>query len=138
MKKNKNDEIYELVDELFSQVENLSKQLEISEKREKALLKENKKLRKEVNSVNFFDINQDAKEYLNLKREEKEREENIRKLFLKWKCFECGRGHLLIHTFFIKSKKHYFRKCDFCDHRTKSKLYNEKVNGLHYEENDID
>ena len=134
MKKNKNDEIYELVDELFNQVENLSKQLDLAEKREKTLLKENRSLRKKVNTVNFFDINKDAQEFLNLKREEKEREQNIQKLLKKWKCFECGRGHLHVHTFYVKAEKNYYRKCDFCDHRTRSKKFNDKVSGLFIED----
>lgn len=101
------------------------------EEENKNLRKENAKLRKELAIVNFIQASEDKLEYLELKRVEKEEEQERIELRQKWLCDSCGRGSLHIHVFELpNNKKKYYRACPHCNKRTPMKDFHNKVYGL--------
>ena len=100
------------------------------------LKKENKYLKRQLSSykkqLDRLDPSniEKIKEFSAKQEERREKYLDTKKLKDKWKCFECGRGTLYIVKFPHPGGLHYFRSCDFCDHRTKAKPYTEKVKGI--------
>jgi len=47
-----------------------------------------------------------------------------------WKCKVCNEGYLEIILYSKTGSTWYFRRCNSCDHRTKSQEYSENVKGI--------
>ena len=69
----------------------------------------------------------DIKQYYDHKKKI-ENKKNNRKLYKKWTCHDCGNG-VLRTIIFSKANgdKYYFRKCDSCENKTKSKKFQENI-----------
>lgn len=101
------------------------------EEKIKNLKKENERLRKQVNTVNFVQVNQDFLDYLEFKEVEKDEVNQERSLKDKWLCHACGRDVLYINILSLpNNQKKYYRACPSCNKKTKLKNFTNSVKGL--------
>ena len=92
------------------------------------LIRENKELKREVSRLRKdlarIDITYNEEENI----EEIESKPMVSKN--KWKCFECELGNLKLIIYQRRDSLFYFRKCNNCYNRTKSKKYSSEVEGI--------
>jgi hypothetical protein len=107
--------------------------------REQELLKENKALKREVskyrkmlarNDLNRYENVKDAIEEFNKDSGLPTTQELLDALKREWKCRECEEGVLEVVLFNKLSDTFYFRACNCCSNRTKSKKYSPSVRGI--------
>lgn len=53
-----------------------------------------------------------------------------KKLEEKWSCYKCDSGILRLIIVNKCGEPYYFRKCDYCENKTKTKKYNEDIKGV--------
>lgn len=101
---------------------------------------ENDKLKRQVSSLRkqlaridldrFVHVRNMLEEHLeeNESNDDRSLLESLKK---EWACRECDTGHLEITIFNKVQEMYYYRKCNNCDHRTKSQKYDKsKVKGI--------
>jgi hypothetical protein len=100
-------------------------------------LHENKKLKREISSLRkqLARLDLDRHDYVKDIIEEHLHEETPAKVLEamkeEWKCKKCNIGYLEIVLYTKVGDPWYFRKCNFCPHRTTSKQYfPDKVEGI--------
>lgn len=59
--------------------------------------------------------------------EEEVSKKTIEKIEEKWRCFECNKGKLEMHTINRLDGLHYYRKCNLCNNRTRLKKWTPDV-----------
>lgn len=105
--------------------------------REQELKYENQKLRREISSLRKQLARIDLDRYVHVKTiveehyAQEEVEQNTQDMLAslknKWQCNECGHGYLEINLYTRLDGTFYYRKCNNCDHRTKSQKYDENT-----------
>lgn len=107
--------------------------------REQELKYENSKLRREVSSLRKQLARLDLSRYNHvreiLEEHSKTEESNSAKKVMAqlehhWKCYDCGDGILEIIVYSKIGSEHYYRQCNCCSKRTKSKEYSPSVQGI--------
>ncbi len=108
--------------------------------REQKLIHENKRLKREIASIRKQLARLDLDRHTYIKdiiersyqlEEQKEGADILEKLKKEWHCRECARGYLEIICYNKPNETWYYRKCNNCEHRTKSQKYNPgKVPGI--------
>lgn len=97
----------------------------------KNLKRENERLRKQVNTVNFVQVNQEFLDYLEFKEIEKEEVYHEKTMKERWLCHACGRDVLYINILNLpNNQKKYYRACPSCNKKTKLKNFTDSVKGL--------
>ena len=86
-------------------------------------------LRKEIENLQHMMAHYEKfKEYSKQRRIEAKKDKAEKKKDLKkWKCFECGEGHLEKIVVPRADGVFYFRSCNTCNNRTKMKKWHEGV-----------
>lgn len=109
--------------------------------REQKLIQENQKLKRQLGQLRKQLARIDLDRYEHIKQivkrhyqeeYEQEGQELLEKLKEEWKCHEPGcSGYLEINIFNKINDTYYYRACNACNHRTKSKRYDPKeVKGI--------
>jgi hypothetical protein len=108
--------------------------------REQRLLKENQVLKRELAAIRkrLARIELQGR-YENVKEAIEDHEKNsglpttqnlLESLKEEWKCRDCQEGYLEIFLYNKISDTWYYRKCNSCSNRTKSKKYSKDVKGI--------
>lgn len=98
--------------------------------------RENEKLKRELSSLrkNLARLDLDRYEFVREIIEEHEKEaggqEILQNLKESWRCYHCKTGYLEIVLYTKNNSTWYFRTCNQCENRTKSKLYTPNVKGV--------
>jgi len=99
-------------------------------------LHENKRLKREISSLRKqlarldLDRHSFVKDIIDEHYEQEESEKITQRIKEEWKCKQCGVGYLEINLYTKVNETWYFRKCNFCPHRTTSQQYiPDKVQG---------
>jgi cell division septum initiation protein DivIVA len=110
-------------------------------------LHENKKLKKEISSLRKqlarIDLDRHSyvreivDEHLAFEEQETSTKDMLKSMKNTWQCRECGEGFLQIHLYTRRDGTFYFRHCNSCTHRTRSKRYTPDVKGI-FKPNDSD
>jgi hypothetical protein len=104
--------------------------------REQRLIRENnqlkqelKYLRKQITKLNIDQFEDFKITNCDLKDNENDIHdpEDLKKV---WACKKCNRGWLEITVYSKLNQDFYYRKCNFCDNRTKGKKYSILVKGI--------
>ena len=100
---------------------------------------ENKRLKRQISALRKQVARIDINRYENLKdllqkHDQEDVSEQVVKeqerLKKKWECHSCKQGTLKLKIFERRDGIFYFRKCDSCDNRTKTKKHDESVEGV--------
>lgn len=104
--------------------------------REQKLLQENQKLKRQISALrkqlarvdlDRYDVVKDIiEQHYQEEKAEKGKEilENLKQI---WKCKECEEGYLEIKVYSKMGEPWYYRACNLCSHRTKTKKYDSKT-----------
>ena len=99
-------------------------------------LHENKKLKREISSLRKqlarldLDRHDYVKDIIDDHFNPDETDKMMKRIREEWKCRKCEEGYLEINLYSKMGDTWYFRKCNFCPHRTKSQQYfSDKVEG---------
>jgi hypothetical protein len=107
--------------------------------REQKLIHENKRLKRQVDSLRKQLARLDLDRYSQVRdvleaHYAEDNEQNsadlLDRLKHEWACRECGKGNLEIILYTKASEPWYFRRCNLCEHRTKSQQYHPSVKGI--------
>ncbi|HEY5235473.1 MAG TPA: hypothetical protein VIJ14_04785 [Rhabdochlamydiaceae bacterium] len=111
--------------------------------KEQRLSKENRQLKKELAHLRKQIARLDGDRFETLRQmcadsEEKERfnesmgpaKSTVEVLKKDWACRACTEGFLEINLFTKVGETWYYRRCNFCSNRTKSKRYDNQVKGI--------
>jgi hypothetical protein len=100
---------------------------------------ENQRLKRQISALRKQIARIDIDRYYNLKEIlEKHHQEDLdaylaeekEKTKKQWGCHSCNRGILKLKVFERRDGIFYFRKCDSCDNRTKTKKWHKDVEGI--------
>lgn len=102
------------------------------------LKNENSKLKKQIGSLrkqlDRMDLDNEKNYHIRkiaeMQYDEAKRTKLAQKLRDRWKCFQCGKGHLRIVIIPHPITPVYFRSCTICKKRTKTQTYKEGIEGL--------
>ncbi len=108
--------------------------------REQKLVNENKQLKRELSRIKKQLARIDLDRYSTIKDMVEEHrmdnklectEDLLESLKQQWKCHDCSEGYLEIIIYTKIGNPWYFRKCNFCVKRTRSKQYDSsQVKGI--------
>lgn len=103
------------------------------------LRRENDRLKKNIASLRKQIQRLDLDRYANISEliAKQDREEQadidanaLESLKKKWRCKDCGKGHLEIITFNKLNEEWYYRQCTSCANRTRAQRMHDKVSGI--------
>jgi len=100
-------------------------------KENQALKRENSRLRKLLARIDLDRYDQ-VREIIEEHYSERKNEgqEILDKMKEEWRCHQCRTGLLEIFLFNKINETYYYRKCNGCTNRTKSKKYTPSVRGI--------
>lgn len=108
-------------------------QLQKIKRENDSLKKEVRSLRKQLAKIDldrFSYVKETLEEHFTGQEEQENSEKLIEILKKHWKCDECGVGHLEIVIYNKMEESWYFRQCNYCNKRTRSKKYSPEVKGI--------
>ncbi len=95
----------------------------------KALRREVATLRKQISNLDV-DRKYDVQDLIDAYDKTREHLDNRKELLNKWRCYECGRGHLLLTVLKTRVDSRYYRRCNLCAHKTRIQSYTEGIEGI--------